>query len=201
LLVKVFLDKPWAIGPERLCSSQYLLEIYLENIYNRAEPFNNRAKMTSKTKNGNIDELISDFSRFYILTILYEGPAHGYQIINRFKKRVKKDVSPSLVYPFLKQLEKKGLVKHTVKPVGEKERKVFELTQKGRELCTGLFKRFAQLVSIAIEPSLYVCAHCGCKVYEGGYREVIEGKETTFCCMHCARSYKETQKLAKKAIK
>ena len=177
------------------------MEIYLENIYIRAGPFNNRAKMTSKTKNGNIDELISDFSRFYILTILYESPAHGYQIINRFKKRVKKDVSPSLVYPFLKQLEKKGLVKHTVKPVGEKERKVFELTQKGRELCTGLFKRFAQLVSIAIEPSLYVCAHCGCKVYEGGYRETIEGKETTFCCMHCARSYKETQKLAKKAVK
>jgi DNA-binding PadR family transcriptional regulator len=158
-------------------------------------------KMAPKTKGENIDELISDFSRFYILTILYEGPTHGYQIISRFKKRVKKEVSPSLVYPFLKQLEKKGLVRHTVKPVGEKERKVFELTQEGRELCTGLFKRFADLVSIAIEPSLYVCAHCGCKVYEGGYREVIDGTETTFCCMHCAHSYRETRKLAKKASK
>jgi PadR family transcriptional regulator PadR len=158
-------------------------------------------KMVTKTKSGNIDELISDFSRFYILTLLYEEPAHGYQIISRFKKRVKKEVSPSLVYPFLKQLEKKGLVRHTVKPVGEKERKVFELTQEGRVLCTGLFKRFADLVSIAIEPSLYVCAHCGCKVYEGGYLEVIEGTETTFCCIHCANSYKETRKLAKKAAK
>jgi PadR family transcriptional regulator PadR len=157
--------------------------------------------MVTDTKTENMDELISDFSRFYILTILYEGPAHGYRILSRFKKRVKKEVSPSLVYPFLKQLEEKGLVKHTKKPVGEKERKVFELTPKGRELCTGLFKRFADLVSIAIEPSLYVCAHCGCKVYEGGYREVIEGKETMFCCMHCARSYKETQRLAKKATK
>jgi hypothetical protein len=62
--------------------------------------------------------------------------------------------------------------------VGEKERKIFELTQAGRELCTDLFKRFAELVAIAIEPSLYVCAHCGCKVYEGGYREVIDGRET-----------------------
>ena len=147
----------------------------------------------------NIDDLISDFSRFYILTILYEGPAHGYQIISRFKKRVKKEVSPSLVYPFLQQLEKKGLVKHTIKPVGEKEKKVFELTDKGRELTTVLFKRFAELVSIAIEPSLYVCAHCGCKVYEGGYREIIEGKEIAFCCMHCAHSYKEMKKHAKKA--
>ena len=155
--------------------------------------------MVTEEEAANIDGLISDFSRFYILTILYEGPAHGYQIISRFKKRVKKEVSPSLVYPFLQQLEKKGLVKHTIKPVGEKEKKVFELTEKGRELTTVLFKRFAELVSIAIEPSLYVCAHCGCKVYEGGYREIIEGKETAFCCMHCAHSYKEMKKHAKKA--
>jgi len=155
--------------------------------------------MAAETKKEveNIDELISDFSRFYILTILYEGPAHGYQMLNRFKKRVKKEVSPSLVYPFLQQLEEKGLVKHTLKPVGEKARKVFELTKKGRELTTRLFKRFAELVSIAIEPSLHVCAHCGCKVYEGGYVEVIEGEELAFCCMHCARSYKESKIPAK----
>ena len=150
--------------------------------------------MPNEPQPANIDDLISDFSRFYILTILYEGPAHGYSIISQFKKRVKKEVSPSLVYPFLQQLEEKGLVTHTQKPVGEKERKIFELTEEGRELCTCLFKRFATLVAIAIEPSLYVCAHCGCKVYEGGYREVIEGKETAFCCMHCAASYKECKK-------
>jgi hypothetical protein len=34
-------------------------------------------------------------------------------------------------------------------------------------------------------------------VYEGGYREVIDGKETTFCCMHCARSYKDETMLAR----
>lgn len=71
----------------------------------------------------NIDELISDFPRFYILTILYEGPAYGYSIISRFKKRVKKEVSPSLVYPFLQQLEEKGLVIHTKKPLAKKKRK------------------------------------------------------------------------------
>ncbi len=141
--------------------------------------------------NKGMDGIISDFSRFYILTILYEGPTHGYSIINQFKKRVKKEVSPSLVYPFLQQLEGKGLVKHTTKPIGEKERKIFELTEEGRKLCTQLFKRFAELISIAIEPSLFICAHCGCKVYEGAYREVINGEETAFCCMHCARSYKE----------
>jgi len=147
------------------------------------------------------EDLVSDFSRVYILTILYEGPTHGYSILNRFKKRVGKEISPSLVYPFLQQLEERGLIKHTMKPVGEKEKKVFELTTEGKEFCTGLFKRFAGLISIALEPSLYVCAHCGCKVYEGGYREVIDGKETTFCCTHCANSYKQEKKLSKETVR
>ena len=90
--------------------------------------------MPNEPQPANIDDLISDFSRFYILTILYEGPAHGYSIISQFKKRVKKEVSPSLVYPFLQQLEEKGLVTHTQKPVGEKERKSFDRTDfAGRE--------------------------------------------------------------------
>jgi PadR family transcriptional regulator, regulatory protein PadR len=155
--------------------------------------------MTENTDNHAMDEYISDFSRFYILTILYEGPTHGYSIISQFKKRVKKEVSPSLVYPFLQQLEEKGLVKYTVELVGEKERKIFELTPEGRELCSCLFKRFASLVSIALEPSLSVCAHCGCKVFEGSYREVIEGKEMAFCCMHCAASYKGCKKATNQA--
>ena len=137
-----------------------------------------------------IDEIVSDFSRFYILTILYEGPSHGYSILSKFRKRIGKEISPSLVYPFLRQLEQKGLVKHTLKPVGAKKKKVFELTKEGKELCKQLFKRFSSLVSVAIEPSLEVCANCGCKVYEGGYREVINRKEMTFCCIHCAESYK-----------
>jgi DNA-binding PadR family transcriptional regulator len=144
-----------------------------------------------------LNEILSDFSRFYILTLLYEGPCHGYSIISKFKKRLGKEVSPSLVYPFLQQLEQKGLVKHTLRPVGEKEKKIFELTEEGKELCRRLFKRFSGLVSIAIEPSLEICAHCGCKVYEGGYKEVIEGKETTFCCIHCAQSYKQERNILK----
>jgi len=140
--------------------------------------------------NADIDEFVSDFSRFYILTILYEGPCHGYSILDRFRKRLKKDVSPSLIYPFLQSLEKKGIVKYTTKPIGEKERKVYELTEEGRELCERLFKRFAALVSTAIEPSLHVCAHCGCKVYKGGYIETINGKEVTFCCRDCASSHR-----------
>lgn len=147
--------------------------------------------MVTKEEPENIEEYLSDFSRFYILTFLYEGPVHGYSILNRFKRRLGKTISPSLVYPFLEQLEKRGLVKHTLEPVGDKPRKVFELTKEGKEACTRLFKRFANLVSIAIEPSLEICAHCGTRIYEGGHRELINGKETAFCCVHCANAYKQ----------
>ena len=79
--------------------------------------------MTNQSENSDMDDLISDFSRFYILTILYEGPTHGYSIISRFKKRVKKEVSPSLVYPFLQQLEEKSLVTHNVSRLAKKKEK------------------------------------------------------------------------------
>lgn len=147
----------------------------------------------------NFEEFVSDFSRFYILTLLYEGPCHGYSIISKFKRRIGKEISPSLVYPFLQQLEEKGLVKHIIKHVGEKEKKVYKLTEKGKKLCTRLFKRFAAIVSVAIEPSLEICASCGCKVYEGGYKETIDEKETVFCCKHCANSYKQ-ERMARKGI-
>ena len=138
-----------------------------------------------------IDEIVSDFSRFYILTILYEGPQHGYSIISKFRKRIGKEISPSLVYPYLQQLEKKGLLKHLIKPVGEKKKKVFELTEGGRKLCIQLFKRFSDLVAVAIEPTLDICSNCGCKVFEGGHKEVINNQEMVFCCVHCADSYKQ----------
>jgi len=142
--------------------------------------------------NPDINEIVSDFSRVYILTILYEHPAHGYEIISKFKKAIGKDVSPSLVYPFLKQLEEKNLVKHTMRPIGAKKKKVFELTSEGKAFSQQLFKRFSELISIALEPRLEICSHCGCKVYEGGYTEKIKGKTLAFCCCHCAASYKQS---------
>jgi len=117
---------------------------------------------------GGIDDLVSDFSRFYILTILYEGPEHGYGILRKFHGRIGKKISPGLVYPFLQQLEEKRLISVEVEMIGNKEKKLYTLTDEGRRFCNALFRRFAGLVNVAIEPSLTVCAHCGCKIYEGG---------------------------------
>jgi len=143
------------------------------------------------------DELASDIVRSSVLMLLYEKPLHGYAIMRSLKNRLGKTVSPSLIYPFLNQLEEKGLVHSSQKPIGRKPKKVYELTDEGRELAALIFKRLASLVSIAIEPNLTTCAHCGAKIYEGGHKEVINGKETMFCCVHCYAAYKRERESIK----
>jgi len=141
------------------------------------------------------DELSLDMIRSSVIMLLYEHPLHGYAIMRRIKTRLGKTISPSLVYPFLHQLEEKGLVQQSLKPAGRKVKKVYELTDEGRHLAKRLFKRVASLISIAIEPSLAICAHCGAKIFEGGHLEMILGKQTIFCCIHCYQAYKRETEL------
>ena len=135
------------------------------------------------------DELAFDMIRSTVIMLLYEKPLHGYGVMKSLKTRLGKNISPSIVYPFLHQLEEKGLLHSSMKPVGKKPKKVYELTKEGKTLATTLFKRLASLVSIAIEPSLDVCAHCGAKIFEGGHKEVIDDREIMFCCVHCYQAY------------
>jgi hypothetical protein len=76
-----------------------------------------------------------------------------------------------------------------MRPMGRKPRKIYELTEEGCRLATHLFKRLESLVSIVLEPSLTVCAHCGAKIFEGGHKEAINGKEEMFCCVHCCGAF------------
>lgn len=77
-----------------------------------------------------MNNLVSDFSRFYILTILYERPNHGYGILQEFEERVGRSISPGIVYPFLQKLEERGFLTYKVEPVGEKERKTYRFTRR-----------------------------------------------------------------------
>ena len=133
--------------------------------------------------------LLTDFSRFYVLLLLYEGGKHGYEIMSSIEARLGHPVSPSLVYPFLKLLEEHGYVASRESNVGRKTRRVYSLTATGRDFCGRLFRQFTSIVSSAIEPSLQVCAHCGCRVYKDAYFQTVNGRKLAFCCKYCARSY------------
>jgi DNA-binding PadR family transcriptional regulator len=134
-------------------------------------------------------ELLSDFSRFYVLLLLYEGGKHGYEIMSSIEERLGHRASPGMVYPFLKLLEGRGYVTSRSANIGRKTKKVYSLTTPGRTFCGRLFGQFTSIVSSAIEPSLQVCAHCGCRVFKDAYIERVRGRVLAFCCKYCARSY------------
>ena len=152
------------------------------------------SKLSARTK-GHSEALdsfvLTDFSRFYILLLLFEGQKHGYQIMSNVEQRLGQKVSPSLVYPFLRLLEEESLVRLKERTIGQKTRNVYSLTASGRTLCNKLFRQFTTIVSSAIEPSMEVCAHCGCRVYKDAYSEEINGRKVMFCCKYCAAAYKK----------
>lgn len=103
-----------------------------------------------------LNELVSDFSRFYILAILYEGPAQGYSLLRKFNNRIGKKISLNFIYSFLQQLEEKKLISVKSEMTGHKEKKFYNLTEEGRAFCNRLFKGFATLFTTAIESDLGV---------------------------------------------
>ncbi|MFX1562516.1 MAG: PadR family transcriptional regulator [Promethearchaeota archaeon] len=143
--------------------------------------------MSEKTLEG----LLDDFSKFYILLILYEAPSHGYGIMTKYRRRTNRPLSAGTLYPFLQMLEEKGVVSSRDKPVGKRPRREYRLTAKGKRSAEQLFRRFASITAAAFESNLQVCASCGCKVYEGAHYEEIHGEKVAFCCSHCAASYKQ----------
>ncbi len=140
-----------------------------------------------------LQEILSDFSQFYIVILLSEGPIHGYGMIRTFKVRTGKTLSAGTLYPFLQTLESRGFVSKKNESTGKRPKIVYSLTRKGKSFCDRLFKRFASITVSALGPRLETCASCGAKVYEGAHHEEVEGVELAFCCVHCAKAFLDGQ--------
>lgn len=129
---------------------------------------------------------ITNMLKFYTLCLLGTGPKHGYELIKEIEEKLERKVSASNVYPFLDALRKNNLVR--IEKIGKRDKKVYHLTQEGRNFSKRMFSKFGDLITISIQPRLTVCP-CGCKVYSGGHKEKINGKLMTFCCSHCAEEF------------
>ncbi len=132
---------------------------------------------------------IASLVKFYTILLLMEKPKHGYEIMKELEGKIGKKISTSQIYPFLDILEKEKLVK--VDKTGSREKKVYSLTKKGNDFTKEMLSRSGDLFYLALNPQVSVCAHCGCKLIEGGYKEKIQGKEMVFCCHLCAKSFKK----------
>jgi len=145
---------------------------------------------TTERDSGEISSILSDFSQFYIMLLLSEGPIHGYGIMRAFKNRTGKGLSAGTLYPFLQTLESRGLVSKCDKATGNRPKIEYSLSKKGESFTKRLFRRFAAITASALEPTLETCASCGARVYGGAHYEEIDGIKLGFCCIHCAKAYK-----------
>jgi PadR family transcriptional regulator PadR len=69
-----------------------------------------------------------------VLQFLDSEPMHGYQIITKIRKSFGVYFGPSTVYPLLATLEEKGHVESHWNMKNERPRKVYELTNQGKNV-------------------------------------------------------------------
>jgi DNA-binding PadR family transcriptional regulator len=69
-----------------------------------------------------------------ILQYLEQKSMHGYQIITKIRKDFGVYFGPSTIYPLLGQLEKKGCVQSAWNMDSERPRKVYKLTNVGKNI-------------------------------------------------------------------
>ena len=73
-------------------------------------------------------------SKFFILQTLHQGPTHGYALLEKMRQFTKGCCTPkyATIYPILNELAKGDYAVVKLEATGDRERKVYELTDKGR---------------------------------------------------------------------
>ncbi len=87
---------------------------------------NNQKEAQTKLTKGLLDMII--------LQYLENESMHGYQLITKIRKGFGINFGPSTVYPLLGLLEKKGYVKSVWNMDSERPRKVYTLTNDGKDV-------------------------------------------------------------------
>lgn len=74
-------------------------------------------------------------SKFFILCVLHSKPMHGYEIARAVEQSTNGCCSPTegTIYPVLREFEEGGYLTAETELVSGRERKVYTLTDKGKE--------------------------------------------------------------------
>jgi DNA-binding PadR family transcriptional regulator len=73
-------------------------------------------------------------SRFFILQTLHQGPIHGYALLEKMRQFTQGCCTPTYatIYPILNELAKGGYAEVSSESTGDRRRKVYKLTGKGK---------------------------------------------------------------------
>ncbi len=119
--------------------------------------------------------------KFPILGFLMESPMSGYDLKRRFKESVGffYGASDGSLYPALKTLASRGLVKMRPQRNGGRSRKVYAITRSGREW---FLKTLAEP-----SPGIYVHDESSVKLYFAHHRPEIAVKHLQWMQEHCVK--------------
>lgn len=81
------------------------------------------------------EDIITNPTKLFTLLLLFERDMHGYEIMEEFMRRLEKKLSPGQIYPLLARMVEKGLVEFYEEFQGKRKKKVYRLTDKGKEVC------------------------------------------------------------------
>jgi DNA-binding PadR family transcriptional regulator len=141
---------------------------------------------------------ITNMVKFYTLLLVSSKPMHGYDIIMEISDKLGRKISAGQIYPFLKTLEKNGIVVHS-KP-GEREKKKYHLTKKGKKFVLDVTTKFGAVLDVLVQNNLKICEHCKAKILGLGHVVQLKGRSLVFCCPYCAASYFEGKKSKNKTM-
>ena len=102
-----------------------------------------RVSFTKAFVLGNIDHIL--------LARIEEGSNHGYGLINRIREEFQILLGPSTVYPSLNFLEGKGLIRSHWDMGNGRPKKVFMITQKGKEIVRHQRMAIRQILTKMVE--------------------------------------------------
>ena len=73
-----------------------------------------------------------------LLSVVREGPAHGYLVVQRLAERSEGafELGEGTIYPALRRLEKQGLLRSTWTEYNGRQRRVYRLSPKGEKAFT-----------------------------------------------------------------
>jgi len=94
------------------------------------------------------ESFITNLTKLYVLFILFKGPAHGYDIMKEFKAATGKVLSPGQIYPLLVAMQRKGFVEVSVKVEGKRQRKIYSLTDKGKDFANNLRAKIVRVLGL-----------------------------------------------------
>jgi DNA-binding PadR family transcriptional regulator len=139
------------------------------------------------------DLKIQSLTKLYTLVLLKsKKEVTGYYILKQLSSDLGKTASPTYIYDFLKLLKSEGYIED-ITNIKSKRKKGYKITPSGIEFIDRIFLRFNNLIEVAIQSKLEICASCGVQLYDNFHVETVDNKVLNFCCKHCAKAFKNAQ--------